>query len=542
MGKPGTVTRPGHARLGAAGEGMEPRVTEITGNGEGAPGTEPNAQPRLAEKVEETRQALLDRPRLSLRMQIYLALLAAVLLATAIATVLVISFNQVDEKTRFLEIVDDYALEVEQARRYEKNYFLYGTNRIEALDSVFQAESILKRNAGELAAVMGADWQQIMLPTLHSYRDLLEGLGEGRPATGKDTAALQAKVRKKGQEMVAEAQALLNKEKASLSRTLTRSREILIVSLIFLLLILVLNSVLLGTRTLHSIDRLAQHAHRIAGGDFSPITPIRRYRDEFTELAVAFNTMVAEIDNREAILIQSHKMRAVGTLTAGVAHELNNPLNNITLTSHLLKEDYDELDDEQRREMIDDVVGEVGRAKKIISSLLDFARESGSAMEPLDLPKLLKETIDLATNQIKLSGIRIEFQATGNLPRVHGDGQQLVQVFLNLLLNAIDASHKGGKIQVLVLPADQPNYLAVKVIDSGSGIPAHILSSIFDPFFTTKSKGKGTGLGLSVSQGIVAKHGGRILVSSQEGQGAAFTVVLPVTTIPAELGGDLETA
>ena len=90
---------------------------------------------------------------------------------------------------------------------------------------------------------------------------------------------------------------------------------------------------------------------------------------------------------------------------------------------------------------------------------------------------------------------------------------------------------------MLVLPADQPDYLAVKVIDNGSGIPAHILPSIFDPFFTTKGKGKGTGLGLSVSQGIVAKHGGRIMVSSQEGKGATFTVVLPVTTIPAQLGG-----
>ena len=531
---------------------MNPNHSDTAGNAESSPTPEPGGPPRLAQKVEQTRQALLDRPRLSLRMQIYLGLLAAVLLATAIATVLVISFNRVEEKTRFLEIVDDYAMEVEQARRYEKNYFLYGTNRNDALDSVFQAESILKRNAGELAAVMGPDWQQIMLPTLHSYRDLLEGLGDG-PRTGAPGGAaphqarnqvsnsvLQAQVRKKGQEMVAEAQALLNKEKASLSRTLTRSREILIVSLIFLLLILVLNACLLGTRTLRSIDRLTGHAHRIASGDFTPITPIRRYRDEFTELAVAFNTMLAELDHRESVLIQSHKMRAVGTLTAGVAHELNNPLNNITLTAHVLQEDYADLGDDERREMIDDVVGEVGRAKKIISSLLDFARESGSAMEPLDLPKLLQETIDLAANQIKLSGIRIEFQATGNLPRVHGDGQQLVQVFLNLILNAIDASHKGGRIQVLVLPADQPNYLAVKVIDSGSGIPAHILPSIFDPFFTTKSKGKGTGLGLSVSQGIVAKHGGRILVSSQEGQGAAFTVVLPVTTIPAELGGDLE--
>ena len=88
---------------------------------------------------------------------------------------------------------------------------------------------------------------------------------------------------------------------------------------------------------------------------------------------------------------------------------------------------------------------------------------------------------------------------------------------------------------MMVLPADEPSYLAVKVIDFGAGIPAHVLGSIFDPFFTTKAKGKGTGLGLSVSQGIVAKHGGRIMVSSTEGKGSTFTVILPVTTIPAEI-------
>ena len=188
--------------------------------------------------------------------------------------------------------------------------------------------------------------------------------------------------------------------------------------------------------------------------------------------------------------------------------------------------------------MVQDVVSESKRSTKIISNLLDFARESGSQLEPLDLKQLLEDTINLAVNQIKLSGIHIGFQATDNLPRVHGDSQQLRQVFLNLLLNAIDASSKGGNIQVIVLPADEPNYVSVKVIDSGTGIPAHIIGSIFDPFFTTKGKGKGTGLGLSVSQGIVAKHGGKISVSSRIDQGATFTVTLPITTIPAEIAAE----
>jgi len=286
---------------------------------------------------------------------------------------------------------------------------------------------------------------------------------------------------------------------------------------------------------LGNISRFTTYAQRIASGDFTPITPTRSFRDEFTDLALSINHMIQELETREAVLIQSHKMRAVGTLTAGVAHELNNPLNNITLTAHMLLEDYDSLSDEERREMIQDVVGESKRSKDIISNLLDFARESGSQLEPLDLKQILNDTVNLAANQVKLSGIRLEFQATDNLPRVHGDSQQLRQVFLNLILNAVDASTKGGKIQIMVLPADEPNYVAVKVIDFGTGIPDHILGSIFDPFFTTKGKGKGTGLGLSVSQGIVAKHGGQIRVSSREGKGSTFTVTLPVTTIPADI-------
>lgn len=514
-------------------------------NGEpGANGNGPGSARRYGSAQEEAgaiRQALLNRPRFSLRLQMSLGFFVAFLLAAGVAVFLVVNFHSMERKIRFLEIVNDYVMEVEQARRFEKNFLLYGSNLADALDNTYRAERILTRNAGELAAVMGDGWSRVMLPKLRAYQGLLQRLGENRRlnqggAVVPVAPKLQNRIRKEGQELVSAAQALLSKEKASLAATTTRSRQILISSLILLLLVLVLNAYLLGIRILGSINQMGQHAHRIATGDYTPITPTRRFRSEFTDLALAINTMVHELEDREAVLIQSHKMRAVGTLTAGVAHELNNPLNNITLTAHMLEEDYAGLDDDERLEMIGDVVAEAGRAKKIISNLLDFARETGSQLEPLDLPSLLRETIDLAYNQIKLMGIKIEFSAAGHLPRVHGDSQQLRQVFLNLILNAIDASQRGGKIQVLVVPADEPNYVAVKVIDTGSGIPEHILPSIFDPFFTTKARGKGTGLGLSVSQGIVTKHGGRILVSSQAGQGTTFSVVLPVTTIPAELG------
>jgi two-component system NtrC family sensor kinase len=491
--------------------------------------------------IESARQALLSRPRYSVRLHIFLGFFLVFLFAAAIAAVLIVTTYQVENKLRFLEIVNDYVLEIQQARRFEKNFFLYGTNLSDALENIYQAKNILERNSKDLSKILGRSSNASILPGIQRYEELLKQLTkmaeaktDGLDPSG-DRKMIELELRKHGQEIVSIAQELMRKERESLEGSISLSRHLHIYSLVFLLAFIALNAYLLGGRILQAINRFMVYAERIAVGDYTPITPARRYRDEFTDLAVAINHMMQELESREAVLIQSHKLRAIGTLTAGVAHELNNPLNNITLTAHMLMEDYEKLSDGERKEMIGDVIGEAARSRNIISNLLDFARESGTHLEPLDLARLLQETIGLAQNQIKLSGIKIDLHAIEKLPRIHGDSQQLKQVFLNLILNAVDASRKGGKIQVLVLPADEPNYVAVKVIDFGSGIPPHVLGSIFDPFFTTKSKGKGTGLGLSVSQGIVAKHGGRIMMHSVEGKGSTFTVTLPITTIPADI-------
>ena len=296
-------------------------------------------------------------------------------------------------------------------------------------------------------------------------------------------------------------------------------------------LAMITTAYLMSRNIVGSIVRFESYAQRISAGDFTPITPARRYRDEFTDLGLAINQMMLDLETHEAMLVQAHKMRAMGVLTAGVAHELNNPLNNITITSHMLLEDYDELPDDERKDMVGDVTTEVERAKKIVANLLDFTRESETRLEPLDLVKLVKDTVGLAANQIRLSGIKVEVEAMEDPPRILGDSQQLSQVFLNLLLNALQASSRKSEIRLCVAPAEEPGHLCVRVIDQGVGIPKHILPRIFDPFFTTKEMGSGTGLGLSVSQGIVATHGGRLYVESQEGKGTTLSVVLPVATL-----------
>ena len=505
------------------------------------PALNTQARQERAQARDLAQKALMDRPRFNYRLQIFLGFFLAFLFAFAIATSLVVTIYLVENKIKLLNIVNDYFMEIQQARRFEKNFFLYGTNLSDALEQVSQAKIVLENNSEELKQVMGEKSLAVIVPHLQRYEELLgklealERSGSG-PEVPRKAKELEPEVRSHGQEVVSFAQDLMRREKASLEQLMARSRLIHIYAFVVASIFMIYIAYILGSRMLGTVKRFSSYAKRIAAGDFTPITPTRRYRDEFTDLAVTLNQMMQDLEAHEAVLVQSHKMRAVGTLTAGVAHELNNPLNNITLTAHALMEDYQDLSDEDRQDMLNDLVAEAGRARGIISNLLDFARESGSQVEPLDMVTLLQDTIHLAANQIRLSGIKTEFSASDNLPRVHGDSQQLRQVFLNLILNAMDASPKGGKIQIMVLPADDGNYLAVKVIDYGSGIPEHVLASIFDPFFTTKPTGKGTGLGLSMSQGIVTKHGGRINVSSREGQGTTFTVLLPVTTIPADIG------
>ncbi|MFO7965949.1 MAG: HAMP domain-containing sensor histidine kinase [Desulfobacterales bacterium] len=490
-------------------------------------------------KTEAAKAALLARRPISLRLQIYLGFILVFILAVGIAGVMLYTMYEVEDRLKLLQVVNDFVIEIDQARRFEKNYFLYGTDLDESLEIVYQADFIFERQNKEFRNILGEKNYRIIDQNLESYQSLLERLskldvGADEPdSLNKDL--IERDLRRHGHQMLSLSQDLMNKLRVSVSDVLLRSRMIHVYFLVFLLIFIIFNGYILGNRILATINRFSRYAQRIAAGDFSPIMPKRRFRDEFTELAIAINHMIEMLERREDELIQLHKVRAVGTLTAGIAHELNNPLNNIMLSAHLLTEDYENLSDADKKEIMNDIVEETNRSRNIISNLLDFARQSSSQVEPLDLVKLLEDTIRLASNQIKLSGIKIEFHAPANLPQIHGDVQQLRQVFLNLLLNAVDASSKGGKIQVFVLPADEPNYVAVKIMDFGTGIPEHILHSIFDPFFTTKVKGKGTGLGLSVSQGIITKHGGRIQVHSREKKGSTFTVTLPVTTIPAEI-------
>jgi two-component system NtrC family sensor kinase len=492
-------------------------------------------QPLLDTLGDEAQRALKERPSLSIRTKISLGFILFFFLSLGITVASVIMLIRIQGKLVFVESAESYMFEIQQARRFEKNYFLYGTNLEDAVFHVHNAQQVLQRSPGEMSSVVGAKNFKTMEGHILRYEELLNRLAQHETNEGVNGSqrgeSIEEELRQHGAEIVNVAEQLVTKEREAINTMLLISQRISILFLPLLLALIVYVTNFIARQMLQPLNRLMAATRRIAEGDFTPITPRRRYRDEFSELAMALNHMIHQLARRQEMLVQAHKLKAVGTLTAGIAHELNNPINNIMLTAAILQEDYKSLSDEDRIDMAKDLVDQAQRSQKIVRNLLDFARESEMKTELFQIRDLIEEVLRLTTNQMKLSKVKPKRQFADNLPPIHGDKTQLNQVFLNIVLNAVDAMPQGGVLTVKT--GVNQEYLKIDVSDTGVGIPEHILNSIFDPFFTTKSTGKGTGLGLSVSLGIVRKHGGDIQVKSILNEGTTFTILLPTAKVPA---------
>lgn len=486
--------------------------------------------------AREAQRALKERPSVSIRARLILGFGAWFALSLTLTIFSMIGVSEIQDKIRFLEVAQDYTVEIQQARRFEKNFFLYQTNLDDALEHIRNAAQILETNANGITSAVGQDNYTRIREPLRQYKQLLEKIEEDQlPNISSDLETMESVLREHGAEMVTVANEFLGKERELVHSMLSLSQKVPLIFLGLLLLLIIFLGYFIANQMLAPLKRMMMATSRIAEGDFTPITPRRRYNDEFSKLATALNHMMLQLVRRQEQLIHAHKLKAVGTLTAGVAHELNNPLNNIILTSSALKEEYQDIPDEERDDMINDLLNEADRAQKIVRKLLDFAREGKLEAKSLDAEKLINQTLELASNQIKLAGVKVRGEIQPDLPRIYGDGQQLIQVFLNIILNAVAAMPDGGELTITIQNTKDREYVAIRFTDTGPGIPEHKQAEIFDPFYTTRPAGKGTGLGLSVSLGIIQKHGGEIKVASQVNKGTTFTVLLPATKIPAEI-------
>ena len=303
-------------------------------------------------------------------------------------------------------------------------------------------------------------------------------------------------------------------------------------------------------RFIHPLRELADSAEAVGRGDFTRRIEVAS-NDECGDLANAFNGMTANLQSSraeletavdtlkstQAQLIQSEKLSAVGQFVAGVAHELNNPLTAVIGFSDLLSKTSTDAKIIPHLELISK---SALRCHKIVQNLLGFARQHPPERKLVHVNASIESVLEIMAYDFRTSNISIIRDLKASLPPTLGDAHQLQQVFVNILGNArqaIQAVRQDG--QIIVRTFTDGKTITVEFADNGPGIRPENLPKIFDPFFTTKAVGKGTGLGLSLSYGIIKEHGGRITVQSIHGQGATFTIELPVvdgtSVVPATL-------
>jgi two-component system NtrC family sensor kinase len=418
----------------------------------------------------------------------------------------------------------NYILEV---RRYEKNFLFYrdGDSLKQNISYISETKEITAKLEVDIAQVIGEEELQRFRNNLDSYKGMMEA---NQDRLERKASQIEVeKIRAKGKELVDFSQNLLRIKRERIHRALTRTLSIPIAFVGSLVLVLTLIFQLVVKKILKPLALIQRTTEDVARGNYTPIPHEEKRRDEISELIAAFNKMAGEIESRQEEVVQSRKIAAIGTFTSGIAHELNNPINNIYLTAETLLEEYTNLSDAEANELILDVLNQADRAGEIVKNLLDFSRSERPSFTDLNIAAVIDSTVKLVKNQIMLAGIGLERNIPGDVPAIRGNLRNLQHVFLNLLLNAIQAMPGGGSIGVAA-SQDSPDYIRVDVKDTGIGIKPEDLERIFDPFFTTKGVGRGTGLGLSVTYSIVKAHGGYIEVGSELNVGTTFSVFLPV--------------
>jgi len=303
----------------------------------------------------------------------------------------------------------------------------------------------------------------------------------------------------------------------------------LIPNLILLLLVL---------RTVsRPLQRITIAALEVTKGGYGTEVDLRKSNDEIGVLADSFNAMsrkmaadIAELQRLNEQLVHAEKLAAMGTLAAGVAHEVNNPLASISSLVQMMRSE--EGHSPETREKLSMISDQISRITQVTRDMTNFARSRPAARRETNINEIIQTALRLASFDKEFQNLDITTWLQNDIESVSADEDQIQQVILNLLLNARDAMEEGGKLTVRSVAKD--NAIRIEIADNGSGISDDDLPQIFDPFFSTKTTGKGTGLGLAVCYGIITAHGGRIEVERNEPTGTRFTVILPQTGIFTE--------
>lgn len=458
------------------------------------------------------------------------------------------NLNLLLTKLRYVEIADDLNASFLEMRLSEKNYFLYkdASALNDIRNKLNQSKAAMMSARDDIVRAIGAANYLQLESSTHAYLQVIQSADSNAPASEH----LQSHIREAGQKLREFSDHVTKLERTNVNRIIAESRTGLFTSL-FLILVSALGvNQLISRRILASLKDIEKVAHAISEGDFNKVKTSAQAleprmilktisgmkcfsffqsnpSDELGSVMKAINSMSEDLKKHEELIIQSKKLASIGILTAGVAHELGNPLNNISMMAQAYAELYDDLSREERLDYMIKVDEETERIRDIVKNLLDFSKPKKPNRNVAHVNEVVQKSLKLVQNMISISNIEINICLGDEIPVVFIDINQIQEVLINLITNAIQAAASGDEIFITTRLAADADHVEIEVRDTGKGIPPEFLPHVFDPFFTTK-EASGTGLGLFVSYGIIQNHQGNIRVHSELGAGTCFTIELPV--------------
>ncbi|TAL23698.1 MAG: sensor histidine kinase [Nitrospirae bacterium] len=515
---------------------------------------------------------------MSLKKKIILSFLISSIIIAILAMSSYINFVEVRKEIRYLELSDTIRSKSLQLRRHEKNFFLYGdiTELENVYDYIKQLKVVIGQNrplynSGKLLSLenkideyaQGFNRIELIFWDFHrefdkvkpSYKqysvfskliestilerplvnaEVLEksfSLKPGSPAV-ESLKKLNTEIialRKDGEEILILSKDLDKSAREKVEKVIGLSQTAVLVLIPLFLFVGLSALFFIGHSIVRRLKLLTDAIEKTGKGDFSSLT-IPAEEDEVGVLINAFNKMETdlikrdeELSRKNEELLQGKKLASIGTLASGVAHELNNPLNNIYLAAQVLsKEIGEETCPAIVKETVKDIFSQTLRVKRIVGDLLEFAREKPPELDKINIVSVINNVLRHMTAFEEIGNVRHSIESPENV-EVLADRHMLEQVFVNLFINAVDAMEGNGALDIAIKTEDAS--VQIKVSDTGKGILSKDMPSIFDPFFTTKEKG--TGLGLAIVYSIIKKHNGKIEVKSEPYKGTVFTITLP---------------
>ena len=468
-----------------------------------------------------------NRPPQSIKHKLTISLLIVYFLSTQAAAFALFSLARVEDKNNLIESLDDLSQKVLETRRYEKNYLLYDND--EDLNLALDYLKKVSADVEELRSVEAFPKEDLpeYEKRLESYANALRKL-HAKPESAMELKRLEDAVHQYGHAFTTFVLEQDNIMRREITSSALQARRLSQVILALAMILGIFLTIYLIRRIVNPLEFICRAASRIMDGELTtiPMVPGTDRSKEEIELVESLNLMLRFLETKQNQLVQSAKLATIGKVTAGIAHEINNPLNNIYLTAEILLEDLPNIECAERLEMVHDILNQADRAREVVQHLLAFSRSRQTTIaDIIDMAALIRQTLVFLKNQIRIGQVTVHTELPEKPVQVNGNANQLQQVLVNIILNAVQAMGPGGLLTI-GLDAIAGEMAQVRIADNGPGISEELKAHIFDPFFTTKNDG--TGLGLSVSNSIIQDHGGQISVESVQGQGTTFYITLPV--------------